>query len=155
MKTELQLGFAASILVLTLGLAACGGGTVSSGAAADIDTADIAGVYRGTEMLALRRDGDGAVVDRQENVVEITIDSEGTLLYTNDNGSRGEAFITNDSGFAMRADARTHFGGACSTGTLVLSGQVGDNTVSGRYSSRGLTCDGRTLTLSGRLTAGR
>jgi len=116
MKPETRFCLAAYILVLMLGLAACGGGTVSSGAAADIDTGDIAGVYRGIETLTLSED-DGAVIDRQENVVDITVGSDGTLNYANNNGSRGEAFITKDRRFTMRADARTHFGGASVNGS--------------------------------------
>lgn len=156
MKPEYPFLHAALMLVSTLSLAACGGGTVSSGAAADTETADLAGVYRGTETLTLTSSVDDSVMDQRNNVVDITIGSDGTLRYANDHGSRGEAFITNDGEFSMRADARTHFDGECSAGTLVLSGRLdNEGTVNARYSSRELVCGGRALELSGRLTASR
>jgi len=138
MKPEYPLLSAALVLATALVMATCGGGTVSSGAAASHDTADVAGVYHGTETLVLSRRADGAVVDRRSSAVTIIVDGDGTLRYASGDGSRGEAFVTRGHEFRMRADTRTHFDGDCSAGTLVLAGQLAsDDSVKARYRSVG------------------
>lgn len=156
MKPECPFLTEALISATALMMTACGGGTVSSGAAASNDMADVAGVYQGTETLTLSRRLDDAVVDRRSSAVKITIDGDGTLRYASGDGSRGEAFITRNHEFRMRADARTHFDGECSAGTLVLAGQLDRNdSVNARYTSDGLVCGGQALSLTGRLMASR
>lgn len=156
MRTEHLFFTAALMLTSALLMSACGGGTVSSGAAASTDTTAVAGVYHGTETLTLSRPVDGAVVDRRSSTVKITVGGDGSLRYASGGGSRGEAFITRNHEFRMRADARTHFDGGCSAGVLMLTGQLrNDGSVNALYTSRDLICGGQALTLTGSLMARR
>lgn len=148
-----QLVMVAMLAVL---MASCGGGMTSSGAAADTGTGDIAGIYSGDERVSLIRERDEVIIDTLANPVSITVSGDGKMTLTSGSGTRGEAQITNNHTFRLRADARTHFSGACSSGTVILEGRINAvNGVTGRYHSENLACAGEAHVLKGDLGADR
>lgn len=145
-----------TVVMFAVLMASCGDGMTSSGAAADTSTGDIAGIYSGDERISLIRERDEVIVDTLANPVSITVNGDGKLALTSGNGTRGEAQITNGRTFRLRADARTHFSGACSAGTLILEGHISAiNGITGRYRSENLTCAGEAHVLKGDLGADR
>jgi hypothetical protein len=137
-------------------LVACGGGTVSSGRGADTATGDIAGIYEGAETLSLLRVDDEVVVDASTNTLRIVVSGRGTVTLSSANGSSGQARVTKERTFRMRADARTHFTGRCSTGIVILDGRFDANKgIVGRYRSEDLTCRGEPHNLEGEFAADR
>lgn len=148
-----QLVIVAMLVVLVV---SCGGGMTSSGAAADTGTSDIAGIYSGDERVSLIRERDEVIIDRLANPVSITVSGDGKLTLTSGSGTRGEAQITNNGTFRLWADARTHFSGACSAGTVILEGRISAvNVITGRYRSENLACAGEAHVLEGDLSADR
>lgn len=144
------------VAILVVLVTSCGGGMTSSGAAADTGTGDIAGIYSGDERVSLIRERDEVIVDRLANPVSITVSGDGKLTLTSGNGTRGEAQITNNRTFRLRADARTHFSGACSAGTVILQGRINAVIgITGRYRSENLACAGEAHVLKGDLGADR
>lgn len=142
------------VAMLSVPVASCGGGMTSSGAAADTGTGDIAGIYSGDERVSLIRDRDQATIDKLVSPVSISVSGDGRLTLTSGSGTRGEAQITNNRTFRLRADARTHFSGACSAGTVILEGQISaENGITGRYRSDNLACAGEAHVLEGGLGA--
>jgi len=142
--------------VIILNLTGCSGGTTRSGAAADVRTGDLVGVYEGMESVTLARSDDGAVLESQTNRVALTVERDGTLSYSASNGAVGEAQITKNGTFRMRADARTQFGSVCSAGMLILVGEISsDRGITARHASKNLVCNGREHTISGSLSAER
>ncbi len=144
------------VSMFTILLASCGGGTVESGGAFDATTGEIAGIYMGSENLSLTAVNDAAVVDTRRNSLTITVSGQGAMVLSSENGSTGQAQVTNDRTFRMRADARTHFSGRCSAGVIVLEGHIDAETgITARYRSDGLTCAGEPHVLDGRISAQR
>lgn len=137
-------------------LVSCGGGITSSSGSADTSTGDVAGVYTGEETLRLARSGDGAVLDTAANRVNLTVSGDGTLHLSSSTGSSGQAQITRNRTFRMRADTRTHFPASCSSGTVLLEGRIDpEGGISGSYRSQNLVCDDAHHELTGELKANR
>lgn len=144
------------VAILTLLVVSCGGGTVESGGAFDATTGDVAGIYVGSENLSLTPLNQVAAVDTRKHSLTIEVSSRGTLVLSSGNGSNGRAQVTNDRTFRMRADARTHFSGRCSSGMITLKGSIDRETgITGQYSSDGLTCMGEPYALIGKISAQR
>lgn len=144
------------VFSVTVLLTSCGGGTTQSGGAVDTNTGGVAGIYTGSESLSLTRVADGTIADTEANAVNVTVSGNGMLTLSSGNGSSGQAHVTNNHTFQMRADARTHFSGGCSAGTVILEGRIDVETgITGRYRSKDLTCAGESYSLDGELSADR
>lgn len=142
--------------ILGATLISCSGGMTSSGGSADTSTDDVAGVYTGQEHLTLARSEDGLALDTAADRVNITIGRDGTVAISSSGGTSGEAQLTRNRSFQMRADARTHFEGSCSGGLVLLEGRIDKNgSITGAYQSRALVCGGVAHELTGTLAAGR
>lgn len=142
--------------ILGAPLISCSGGITSSGGSADTSSGDVAGVYTGQERLTLARSEDGVALDTDTNRVNITISRDGTVLISSSGGTSGEAQLTRNHSFRMRADARTHFAGSCSGGLVLLEGRIDMNGgITGAYRSRALVCGGVAHELTGALSAGQ
>lgn len=144
------------VVIFTVLLPSCGGGTVDSGGAFDATTGDVAGIYEGNEYLSLAPVDAEVAVDTRKNDLTIKVSGQGALVYSSENGSTGRAQVTNDRTFRMRADARTHFSGRCSAGMIILEGHIdSENGITGQYRSDGLNCAGEPYTLDGNVSAQR
>lgn len=140
--------------ILGATLISCSGGMTSSGGSADASTGDVAGVYAGQECLTLVRSEDGVTLDTAANKVNITISRDGAVRMSSSGGTSGEARLTRNHSFQMRADARTHFTGSCSGGLVLLEGRINENGgITGAYQSRALLCGGVAHELTGSLAA--
>jgi len=88
--------------------------------------------------------------------VTIVIGLDGVLEISTSLGTNGSAQIRENLSFDFEVDARLILEGRCTSGRVLLMGQIQTQTfITAVYSSQNLVCDGVNFDLTGQLEATR
>lgn len=143
-----QLHSLVFISLVAMIVSACGGG--SSGGAGG---AHLAGTYNGLATVTLSAPGVPSETDT--GTIQIVVDAEGNV--TTDPGTSFAGTGTLDGNkFTTTVPARfLNEPGLTCTGAIIINGTISGDTMTGTFSSSGLTCNGIAIQLTGTFEANR